>query len=121
MGVKGSAVKVLNVQLLEKTVFDCNRFIVDAREHVTNINANIRALKDDGLDKLVGGQGDFIVSAIKDTEKGVEGLVTALNAISKSLNEKLAKTLEAYKDKNGLQAASDKAKSAAANATLKKQ
>lgn len=121
MGVKGTATKTLDVPQLEKTVFECNLFLRNANEEAANISAEIRALKEEGIDKLTGGQGDLIVGTIKSVEQGVNTLSVNLQKISKSLNEKLAKTLEAYKDKNNIADAQDKAARAAANAGLKKQ
>lgn len=121
MSVKGTNTKVLDVPQLEKTVFECNLFLHNANEEAANISAEIRALKDEGLDKLSGGQGDLIVGTIKSVEQGVDTLAKNLQKISKSLNEKLSKTLEAYKDKNNIADAQDRAKRAAANAGLKKQ
>lgn len=120
MGVKGEDRKVLNVPVLEKTVFSCNKFLLETNEEIQVINSEIRKLKDNGLDKLSGGQGDFIVENIKQTEKAVAVLKDNLAKISQSLNEKLGKVLDAYKDKNGLQDSAEKARVAAQNSGLKR-
>lgn len=121
MSAKGTGTKVLDVKVLEKVVFNCNRFIIETKESATDIQAQIRALKDAGIDKLAGGQGDYITATLNDAEKSTNHIIKSIEAISRSLNEKLGKTLDAYKDKNGLSDTSEKTKAAAANMGLKKQ
>jgi ABC-type transporter Mla subunit MlaD len=101
MGTKGEERKVLDSGALETVVFSCNKFIIESNEDIVTIQTEIRNLKNNGLDKLSGGQGEYIVDSIRNTEKFVEQLRLNLTKISKILDEKLNKLLGAYKDKTG--------------------
>lgn len=121
MGLKGTSTKKIDADTLERFTFSTNMLLTELREHEAACNAGFRKLKEMGVDMLVGGQGDFIVECIKNAQAQLAQISENIVKVSRILNDRLSKAIEAYKDHNGLSDISERTRQAAANSVLRKQ
>lgn len=119
MPAKGSAT-TLNDRALEVAAFLTNVLIRNIEPEIQNIDTNLRKLDDAGLEALKGGRGDEILKALNESKKHIERVRTNTEKISKFLDEKLGKVIEAIKDNDNIAATAEKMQKAAVDAALKK-